>query len=134
MNTSEYSGCFKDYFKDFPKDRVVPVETGSQDQDVLGPHQTKSQPIALLFTDNQIPLGAIVFNFINSSELFKVQTIVDGECQPITSFANDSIAGSPSTLQNWNTLGITIGVGRYALRLGHSDGVIEVNYFRSVEL
>jgi hypothetical protein len=132
MHASEYSGCFDDYFKDFPKDRVVPVETGSQDQDVLGPHQTKSQPIALLFTDNQIPLGAIVFNYINAGDLFKVQSVVDSNCQSVTSLSNYSRGGNPNTLQNWDTLSIAIADSRYALRLGHSDGIIEVNNFQDV--
>jgi len=126
---STSTGCFDRYFSDFPPDRKSTVEVGTSDKTVLSASQTKTAPIALLFNENRETFGGITFNVFASDNLFKVDAIIDANCQPIEQYANVSRGGDKNVFQNWDTLQMTMNNQSYMLTLGYSEGEVEVNAF-----
>ncbi len=124
--------CFEQYFHGIPKDRVATLEEGAEDVQLIGPHQSKDEVIAIKFTENNQPIGAIKFYFYSNNNMFKVETVVDSKCQPIEEYSNVARGGDKHVLQNWDSLQIRFGDHTYALRLGYDTGIIDALYFRRV--
>lgn len=123
-------GCFEAYFEGVPAERVAVLEAGVQDIDLLGSGQSGDAPAGIVFTRGGTPVGALTYRFFTGSDLFRIASVVDGACEPVTAFANTSRGGDPEVLQNWDTLEMEIGGRSYFLRLGYDGGVVSVNYFR----
>ncbi|MEX0623680.1 MAG: hypothetical protein WD251_07220, partial [Saccharospirillum sp.] len=127
--STSISSCFDRYLSELPADRQTTLEVGASDRNVLSSTQTKTTPIALLFNENRNRLGAMVFNVFPTDDLFRIDTIIDANCQPIEQFSNASRGGDKNILQNWDTLQMTLNNSSYTLRLGYSEGEVEVNAF-----
>lgn len=126
--------CLEHYLQDMPKDRVATLEEGVGSTDLIGPQQSSDGMIAIKFTENAAPVGAIKFRFFSNGEIFKVESIVDESCQAIEEYSNSSRGGDKRVLQNWDTLKMNLGGDLYFLRLGYDAGIIGVNYFKKASL
>ena len=129
QTSSGSDDCFE-YFQGMPKDRVKTLEEGAQDVQLIGPHQSKDEAIAIKFTENNQPIGAIKFYFYSNNNMFKVETVVDSNCQPIEEYSNIDRGGDKHVLQNWDTLQIRFEDSTYELCLGYDAGMIDTNFRR----
>jgi len=130
QTSSDSGDCFE-YFHGIPKDRVTTLEGGAQGVQLIGPHQSKDEAIAIKFTEDNRSVGAIKFDFYSNNNMFKVETVVDSKCQIIEDYSNIARGGDKHVLQNWDTLQIRFEDSTYELRLGYYAGMINAN-FRSV--
>jgi len=123
-------GCLQEYVRSIPKDRISYVEAGTKDHQVIGPHQSKDRPVAILFTENRQPLGAIKFQFYSGNNIFKIDSVIDSGCQPIEDYANATRGGDKNVLQNWDVLQVRFGNAEYSASLEFDDGKIDTDFIR----
>jgi len=117
--------CLNALFSGIASDRIVMVESGTADKDLLSPQQTKRDPAGIVLLELGQPVVALSYFFFEDDELFKIGSLVDGACQPVE-YANGSRGGDRNVLQNWDTLEVTSGPNVYALRFGYSGGVVDL--------
>jgi len=122
--------CMTAFFQNVPNDRITTLESGAYDQQIIGPHQSKNQPIALRLEENKQFVGAIKLQFYSSNAMFKIDSVVDSECQPVENFENRSRGSDKHILQNFDELEVRFKKGVYALRFGYDAGRINANFTR----
>ncbi len=124
--------CFEQSFHGVPEDRVITLEEGAREVILIKQQQSKDEAIALRFTENAEPIGALTFKFFSSGVIFKVVTLIDTTCRQV----EHSNADRPGerALQNWDTMHIRFDDQTYALRLGYNtdSGEIEALHFRRI--
>jgi hypothetical protein len=132
-------GCFAAYFDGLADARVTILEPGTNNFLLVGIDLSRAEPIGYLFTLNGQPFGAMRFNFIQANRFFRIESIVDADCQPIEDYVNAGRGGNRNVLQIWDTLQLTLGTQGYDLRMGLLDAdasspnfLIDV-YFREQE-
>ena len=128
---SDPQACLTTFLQSVPKDRITTLENGVYDQQIIGPHQSKDQAIALRLEENRQFVGAIKLQFYSSNAIFKIDSIVDSECQPVENFENQSRGGDKHVIQNYDELEIRFKNGVYALRFGYDAGRINANFTRA---
>ena len=118
------NNCFEKFFEGIPEDRVKTMEAGAKDIILIGPNQSKDEAIAINFTENRKPIGAIKFEFFFNEDMFKVETVVDSKCQ--------EIKRDQDILYSWDTLEIRFEDHTYALTLRYEDyaGTIVADFVR----
>ena len=116
---NEFGNCFEG----IPEDRVKTMEAGAKKIILIGPNQSKDEAIAINFTENREPIGAIKFQYFGKN-LFKVEKVVDSKCQEIKM--------DQDILYSWDTLNIQFGDHTYALtpRYEDSAGTIVADFIR----
>ena len=101
--------------------------------ELIGPLESKYEPIEINFTENNEPIGFIKFSFYpDSGEIFKIEKIVDKNCQKIENYSNIVRGGDKNVLQNFDTVQMQFGDDKYNLRLDYSDGTIDAKLYRAV--
>jgi hypothetical protein len=132
-------GSFAAYFDGLADARVTILEPGTNNFLLVGIDLSRAEPIGYLFTLNDQPFGAMRFNFIQANRFFRIESIVDADCQPIENYVNAGRGGNRKVLQIWDTLQLTLGTQGYDLRMGLLDAdasspnfLIDV-YFREQE-
>ncbi len=128
---SKSSKCLQQSLQDIPPDRIVTIESGKQDAQIIRPDQSKDQPIAIRLTDNGSLVGMIKFQFYSSSQIFKIQSVIDAQCRPVEDYRNTSRDGDKHVLQNWDEWKIRLGDSAYTTRLGYASDSIELSVNRS---
>jgi hypothetical protein len=122
----------KECFPNVPKDRIKIMEVGAS-LELIGPLDSKYEPILINFRENNEPIGSIKFSFYpNSGEIFKIEKIVDKNCQKIEDYSNIVRGGDKNVLQNFDTVQMQFGDDKYNLRLIYSDGTIDANFVRTI--
>ena len=130
-SVSDSQACLTAFLQNVPKDRITTLENGTYDQQILGPHQSKDQAIALRLEENREFVGAIKLQFFSNNAMFKIDSIVDSECQPVEDFENRSRGGDKHVLQNYDEFEIRFKKRVYALRFDYDAGRINVNFTRA---
>lgn len=134
--SSGESDCFTQFFSDVPADRIKDAEVGAgtnEPQLLIGPAQPKDEIVALKFTEFNRPLGAMKFNLFPESEIFKIISLVDADCQEIETFSSVS-GGDKRVLSRDGGLRIQFGGREYILQLIYDSGgagEIWLGYFQS---
>lgn len=128
---SDPQACLTQFLQNVPKDRVTTLENGTYDQQIIRPDQSKDQAIALRLEENREFVGAIKLHFYSSNAMFKIDSIVDSECQPVESFENRSRGGDKHVVQNYDELEIRFKKGVYILRFGYDAARIKANFTRA---
>ncbi len=123
-------GCLVTYFQQIPAGRVLTLEAGTRDFQLIGPDQSKQGPIGVKFTDGNQQIGAMRFMLIPANSIFKVETVVDAACRPLEDYLNASRGGDKHVLQNWDSLKLRLGNQTYELRLGYDAGTVSANFIR----
>lgn len=117
-------GCFQDYFQGVPLDRVSVVEAGADNRPVIRADQPKSEPLGLQFNDNGAPLGGMRLTFFMTDNIFKIQSVVDAQCQPFDTFLNLDKADQPKMIPlNYSTLRLQFENGSYNLTLDGGETI-----------
>jgi len=126
-------GCPQQSLKDVTSDRIVSVEVGAKDAQILDLDQPKEPPIAIVLTDNGKPVGAIKFQFYASdTPLFKVKSVIDAQCKSIEEYKNTTSGGDKHVLQNFDTLQVSWSKVFYAVRFEYNNGRIGIDTIRQL--
>ena len=125
------SRCLQQYLQDIPHDRMMPIESGAQDVQIIQPDQLNDQPVGVLLTENGKPVSAIKFQFYSSGQFFKIRSVVDAQCNPVEDYRNTSRGGDKHVLKNWDDWKVQLGNSAYTIRFGYSSDNITLNVNRS---
>jgi hypothetical protein len=114
-----------------PPERVADVEVGAHDQIIIGLAASKTEPFGLRLTADGETVGAIAARFFPASGLFKVQSLVDADCQ-----AGDVLDPTPGKgrlqqIRNYNDVRIDLAGRSFLLNLDGSRD-IRVNFYNYV--
>lgn len=115
--------CLNALFSGIAPDRIVQVESGTADRDLLSAQQMQKDPAGIVLLELGQPVVALSYYFFEDDALFKIGSLVDGSCKPVE-YANGSRGGDKNVLQNWDTLEVTIGPNVYTLRFSYYAGVV----------
>ena len=115
-----------------PVERIVTLEEGTHDRDIIQVDQPKGQPVSIRFTQDGRALGALLLQPFPKDDLFKVQDVVDAQNRPVGEYSNASRGGPKNVLQNWDTLHVRFENKLYQLQVGGFD-TIRVNFGQVVE-
>lgn len=121
--------CFAEIFSGIATDRIEQVEIGKVSEEVIGAHQTKKDPAGIIVTELGQPAAALTFLLIEDDALFKIGSVVDASCQPLE-FTNASRGGARDALQNYDTLEVITGSGKYSLRFSYGEGSVSLDTFK----
>ncbi len=127
------SSCLESYFASMPADRVATLEAGVQGEHIVGPTQTKGDDFGILFTNNRQVVGGLTYQFFLENEFFKIVSVVDAGCNPVTDYENTIHGEDPNVLQNYDTLEMRLGGLLFSLRLGFFGGTIGADFVQVVE-
>jgi hypothetical protein len=119
--------CLRRYFEGIPRERIAAVEAGTVALDVIAADQPKAGTVGLRFTNNDRSIGAMRFAFFPTSEIFKVESVVDERCGTIEGYSNTSRGGDKHVLQNYDTLRLGLEGAYYDLRFG-GNTTIRLNF------
>ena len=125
------SGCFEQYFSRLPGDRIAILEAGVKDFQIIGPHQSKEQIIAIHLQENRQPIGGLKFHFYSNNTIFKIESVVGSKCQPVEEYANATRGGDKHILQNWDELQLRLGNAAYTLSIAYGAGMIDADFART---
>ena len=130
QSNPDQTQCLSAYLQGVPNDHLKTVEAGTKDLQIVGPDQSKDQPIALRLEEDKKLVGAIRFRFHSNGPIFKIDSIVDSQCQRIEDFVNATRDGDKHVMQNYDNLEIQIGNARYDLDLEYGSGRIVADFAR----
>ena len=125
------AGCFEGYFASLPAERTATAEVGATGLVVVGRDQPKEPPVGLRVTDRGDVVGGMRFRFVPTSDLFIIESVVDGSCAEIESFFNATRRGADKhTLKNFEHVFVDWRGATYDIGLG-GTGVISVSVSRA---
>jgi hypothetical protein len=119
-------------FAGVPAGRIVTLEDGTHDRDIVQVDQSKDEPVGIKLTKNGRALGALTLLPFPRDSLFKVQDVVNAQNRPVAEYSNASRGGPKNVLQNWDVLHVRLENKLYLLRVGGFD-TIRVNFGEVVE-
>jgi hypothetical protein len=113
---------------DVPETRIVDVPQGANAVIVAGPADSKTEPFALRFIDDNETVGALTARLL-PSQVFQVQSFVDADCQTKQIEGNEPGGAALDLLPNHSNVRIPDLIGRtYILNLGYGGTDIRVNF------
>jgi hypothetical protein len=121
-----------DCFPSIPENRKRVMEAGKLDLEIVGSLEPKNESMAITFTDNRTPIGAIRFSFYSNIYIFKIESVFDSNCQQIEGYENIDRSGDKNILQNWDTLQIQFGGDKYIFRPGYDGTIITASFQHTV--
>ncbi|MCK5916954.1 MAG: hypothetical protein KAG34_00920 [Cocleimonas sp.] len=127
------TGCLNTYLKNTLPERIIKIEAGAHDVNIIGNQQTKDKPIALILEENKKTVASLIFSVFTNNQIFKIDSIVDHNCKKIETFSSDSGGGNKYVLQNWGELTIRTNNKKYSIRLEYISGRVSVNHFYEVK-
>jgi len=113
-------GCLTQFFTDVDPTKQVNIEVGAYAQDFyVSSEELASKdfvgPFGIKLTQNGKMIAALSFLFFPDSQLFKITSIVDSNCQPISEYSNTSNNGDPNAIENSDGLQIQLPEGAFVL-------------------
>jgi len=113
-------GCLTQFFADIDSAKQITIEVGAYAQDfyLLSEELASNDfvgPMGIKFTQNGKMIAALSFLFFPDSELFKITSIVDSKCQPISEYSNTSSSGDPNAVENSDNLQFRLPEGTFVL-------------------
>lgn len=92
--TTFSDACFEAYFSEVRDARVGPLENGATAHTVLGRGQSKREMAGLHFTDFGRSVGGMKYLVFPENELFRIVSVVNGECEELVEFAGRSLSSA----------------------------------------
>ena len=113
--------CLIQYFANIEPARQMSIEVGTTNQDynILSQDLANKDfhgPIGIKLTQNGKMIGALSFLFFSDNHLFKITAVVDANCQAVTDYSNWTRGGDRNSLQDSDTLKITLTAGSFSLK------------------
>jgi hypothetical protein len=121
ISTSPVDNCFAQFFEELPENTV---EVGASDVDV----SKRDGRAVIKFTEDRNTIGAIKLNFFRENQFFKIEEIVDLNCQTITEYKNVTRGGDKNILRNFDVLEFIVENSTYQLRIGDRGVVFRVGF------
>lgn len=117
--------CLQQYFADIDTSRQISIEVGVTAQDFYLPSQNGSNqnfvgPFGIKLTQNGKMIGAISFLLFTDSNLFKIISVINSQCQSVAEYSNATRGGDRDAIQNYDTLKIQLSEGSFSLSFGFS--------------
>lgn len=111
--------CLTEYFSDIDPVRQISIEVGVTAQDYEFPSaelegQGPIGPFGIKLTQNGQMISAMHFLFFADSELFKLTSVVDANCEPVADYSN-ALGGDRSSIQNSGWLNLQLNEGLFTL-------------------
>lgn len=106
------------------------LEVGAKDVQVLAPQQPKDQSVALRLEENRKLVGAVKFLFYLNNTMFKIESVVDSQCRPVSDFVNATRGGDKEVLQNYDDLQVRFESGTYTISLDYGAGKIDADFVK----
>jgi hypothetical protein len=117
--------------QDIPHERISSIEEGAEIV-VLGPSQSKREPFAIRLEKKGQPVGAVKMQFFeHSGQLFKIDRIVDSQCQAVENFESGK-GEDKHTLHNWQNLTIHFRDGIFLLNMSFDVGRMRSKFIETV--
>lgn len=113
--------CFGAYFAGMGDGRVATLENGASAQIVLESDQTKGEAAGLYLTDFGRPVGAVTYHVFMESNLFRIESAVDGACRELQGHAGTSLPDA-------NTMEMRLDGTVYLLSLVHDGGTVYAGF------
>lgn len=122
-------GCFQRYFQDVPLGNTPALNAGVKDRDAIQVDQLRGEPFGLQFNQFGVPVGAMRLIFFPADRFFKIQSIVDAQCQQVDTYENHSDPGR----SRWNigagdTLRLKFGNDAYSLTVEGREKTIRISF------
>jgi len=116
-------GCLTQYFSqnNIEPARQISIELGAYHQDyVISSQDLSSQtfigPFGINLTQNGKMIAALSFLYFPSSDLFKITSLVDTNCQNVVEYSNTTQGGDRNALRNYyDALRIQLSEGTFVL-------------------
>jgi hypothetical protein len=113
--------CLAQHFADIDPSRQISIEAGATNQDyyILSEDLSKKDfigPIGIRLTQNAKMIAGLSFVFFNDGRMFKLTSVVDSNCQPVSGYSNVDRGGDPNSLQDSDTLRIQLAQGSFSLQ------------------
>ena len=115
--------CFEAYFAPVGSGRVANLENGATAQVVLDSDQTKGEVAGLHFTELGRSVGAMTYRVFPESNLFRIESMVDGVCLELTQYAGASL---PSA----DPMEFELGEEAYILDMVYDGGAVFASFRR----
>ena len=113
--------CFEAYFATVGDGRVGTLENGATAQVVLESDQTKGEVAGLHFTEFGRSVGAVTYQVFPDSNLFRIESLVDGGCQELAQYGGRSL---PSA----DPIEISLGEEAYILDMVYDGGAVYASF------
>jgi hypothetical protein len=113
--------CFEEYFSGVPDDRVASMENGTVALIVIDRTQTKEGAAGLRFTEFGRLIGAMKYHIFPNNNLFRIESLVDGECQELAGYSNKSVHDADS-------LQMRLGDQEYVFSLAYDGGEVYATF------
>jgi len=116
--------CLVLLFTDVEKEDQVSIEVGASLQDFYFSRQKFSSqeflgPFGIQLSQNGRMIAAFSYLYFEGSGVFKLISIVDSNCEPISDYSSAS-GSDPNSIANYNDLQIELPEGTYILNLEFS--------------
>jgi hypothetical protein len=112
--------------------RVRVVDVGVRDFSAWGPTESTLEPMTLQLRAAGVIVGNLTFELDPSDGHFRVTQLTDATGKSVSGYVNATRGGNPSVLMNWDSLRFVLHERVYLLRIGYSDGEVEVSRFEQV--
>lgn len=118
-STAATGACPDQLLAGLPEQRIATVEVGAQDQVVVRPGESKTEPFGLRLTDGGQLVGAITLRYFPNGGLFKIGGLVDPECHKVGEVSNLSLPAKDPfvSISNYSELRIDLPARSYVLTL-----------------
>lgn len=113
--------CFEATFAGVGDGRVATLEKGATAQVVLESDQTKGEAAGLYLTDFGRPVGAVTYHVFPESDLFRIESLVDGGCEEVGGYAGMSL---PSA----DPVEVRLGEAEYILDMVYDGGAVYASF------
>ena len=124
---------FMKCFPEVSENRTKVMEAGTDDFLLIGPFESKDEPMVIKFTEYRNPIGYIKLFFFPDNKLTKIGKVVDSKCQQIEEYSHiedGSIA--KHVLQAWDPIKIKFENNNYLLTVHYDAEGIYAIFERTV--
>jgi hypothetical protein len=119
-------GCFSAFAQGVR--RVVPIEAGSYDVQILASDESKEQPFILRLEKNRQLIGAVKLEFHANGRIFSIHNVIDAQCQQVDDYRIPNY-GAKSTVPSGYEIEMPSLAGGYAVRCDYEHGVITAKFY-----
>lgn len=120
-------------FPEVSENRTKVMEAGTEDFLLIGPFESKDEPMVINFTEYKNPIGYIKLFFFPDNKLTKIEKVVDSKCQQIEEYSHiEDGSRDKHVLQAWDPIKIKFENNNYLLTVYYQADEIRAVFERTV--
>jgi hypothetical protein len=117
--------CLTQHFANIEPAMQMSIEVGVTAQDYYLSSDDLSNkdfigPIGIRLTQNGSMIAALSFIFFPDSQLFKITSVVDANCEAVTEYENAVRGGDPNAIENSDTLKLQLAGNLFSINFQFS--------------